>query len=193
MGHYYEEIVNHLRERRNDRIEGDAVEIGALFGEGTKTLSSYLAETPEKTLYVMDVFNLEFDDTATVNGLVMSELYKSWLVQRKYKSQIHIYASNTKGLKNIKTLVGDTKNASIPADKLSFSFIDGNHSPEYVENDFNLVWDKTSPGGVVAFHDYCGDLPEVTRKINELIFSRAHEISDVYAPGKFMLCFVHKR
>jgi hypothetical protein len=193
MGHYYDVIVNHLKEHRNDLIDGDAVEIGALFGEGTKVLSSYLSGTPEKTLYVLDVFNLEFDETATENGLVMSELYKQWLVQRKYKSQIHVYAANTKGLKNVKTLAGDTKNTVIPSEKLSFSFIDGNHSPEYVENDFNLVWDKTSPGGIVGFHDYRGDLPEVTRKINELIASRSGEISDVYEPGKFWLCFVHKR
>jgi len=193
MGHYYEEIVNHLKEHRNDQVAGDAVEIGALFGEGTKRLAAYLSETPEKTLNVLDVFDISFDKTKTMDGVAMDTLYEYWLLKRKYKSQIQAYAANTKGLKNVRTIAGDTKDAVIPSEKLSFSFIDGNHSPEYVENDFNLVWDKTSPGGVVAFHDYFGDLPEVTQKINELIFSRAHEISDVYVPGKFMLCFVHKR
>lgn len=193
MAHYYDVIVNHLKAHNVEQVPGDALEIGALFGEGTKVLSAYLSQTPEKTLYVLDVFNLKFDETQTENGVVMSSLYTGWLKQRNFRSQAQAFAFNTQGLRNIQTIICDSKEAMIPAERLSFSFIDGNHSPDYVENDFNLVWDKTSPGGVVAFHDYKGDLPDVTQKIDELVQRKADEISAFHVPGKFWLCFVHKR
>jgi Methyltransferase domain len=59
------------------------------------------------------------------------------------KSQGEIFDRNTSFAKNI-----------VPADtKLCFSFIDGNHDPEYVKSDFSLAWGSTVPGGIVAFHD----------------------------------------
>ena len=52
---------------------------------------------------------------------------------------------------------------------MSFGCIDGNHDPEYVENDFYLIWNKLTSEGIVAFHDYDVYLPQTTAKINELV------------------------
>jgi hypothetical protein len=61
----------------------------------------------------------------------------------------------------------------LPTKKLCFGFIDGNHSPDYVESDFYLVWNKLSTGGAISFHDCKFNLPYVTKKIDELI--KRHE------------------
>jgi hypothetical protein len=45
----------------------------------------------------------------------------------------------------------DSKKVKFPVDQqFVLGFIDGNHSPEYVVNDFYLVWKHLVPGGMLS-------------------------------------------
>ena len=57
----------------------------------------------------------------------------------------------------------------VPTSEIAFALIDGNHAPEYVRNDFYLVWQKLVAGGCIAFDDYGDDLPQVTETINLIV------------------------
>jgi len=50
---------------------------------------------------------------------------------------------------------------------LSFGFADGNHDPAWVKSDFRLIWKHLAAGGWAGFHDYRGDLPQVTAALDE--------------------------
>ncbi|MBI4805580.1 MAG: class I SAM-dependent methyltransferase [Desulfovibrio sp.] len=190
----YHYLINFCHWRKVHHIPGDFVEIGALFGEGTQLLSHYLSkECRNKLLHVIDVFDLDFDQTATDQGFVMKELYKEWLAERGAPSQWLLYLHNTRGLLNVRTLRGDSKAVILPASKIAFAFIDGNHQADYVQSDFNMIWNRLSPGGVVAFHDYKGDLPDVTRTIDELAERHATDLEYSKAVPRQFLYFMVKR
>jgi hypothetical protein len=71
------------------------------------------------------------------------------------------YWFNVSRYSNVITIPKDSKKVKFPVDQqFVFGFIDGNHSPEYVVNDFYLVWKHLVPGGIVAFHDIVPGPPE---------------------------------
>jgi len=47
-----------------------------------------------------------------------------------------------------------------------------------VRSDFHLSWRHTLPGGVVAFHDYGGDLPQTTEIIDKTLEDYKEETGD---------------
>ncbi len=166
----YEKLIDFLLKKKIHCLEGDFVEIGTLFGGGARKLSKFLEEcSPEKTLYVIDIFDPLFDKTENTEGRSMAHLYCEALRLSGFTSQWEVFQRVTNGCKNIKVLKSDSKKAIIPSDKIAFAFIDGNHSPEYVLNDFYLIWDKLVPGGCIAFDDFEHDLPQVTEAINQII------------------------
>lgn len=75
------------------------------------------------------------------------------------------------------------------------SFIDGNHDTTYVKSDFEHLWEKTVRGGVVALHDYGGDLPQVTSAIDKLIQEHKAEIDigKIKMMRKQCLIFIPKK
>ena len=122
------------------------------FQGGTCKLAKLLEKLKiDKKIYAIDIFDPEFDKTVCTSGVAMFNLYKGIL---KSKNQYKIYNEIIKDCKNIITLVEDSKKVSFPCEKISFAYIDGNHSSEYVENDFYLAWNKLVPRGIVAFDDY---------------------------------------
>ena len=131
----------------------------------------------DKKIYAIDIFNPEFDKTVSTSGIAMSKLYKRIL---KNKNQYEIYNEITKDCKNIITLVGDSKKLSLPCEKIVFAYIDGNHSSEYVKNDFYLIWNKLVSRGVVTFDDYGYDLPQVTKTIHKLIGEQSNNILKIW-------------
>jgi hypothetical protein len=190
----YHYLINFCHWRKVHLVPGDFVEIGALFGEGTQLLSRYLSqECRDKLLHVIDVFDLDFDQTMTEHGFVMKELYKEWLSERGAPSQWLLYLHNTRGLLNVRTLRGDSKAVILPASEIAFAFIDGNHQADYVQSDFDMIWNRLSPGGVVAFHDYKGDLPHVTKTIDELAARNATDLEYSKAVPRQFLYFMVKR
>jgi hypothetical protein len=150
-------------------FDGDLVEIGALLGGGTLTLSRFLTEQGStREIVTVDVFETSTDHAVNTAGTAMCELYDS-IVRQTGRSQLERFREVTAECENLRVIVGDSAQVGIPTDEVAFAFVDGNHSPEYVRSDFELLWPKMLPGGVLAFHDYRHDLPEVTREVDRII------------------------
>lgn len=191
---HYHALIAFCEKKKLYDVPGDFVEVGALFGSGTRILASYLKRfCRDKKLYVIDVFDLDFDATVSSGGLVMKELYNTWLKDTGIPSQWLLYLAAIHGLGNVVTLREDSRKVVLPARQVAFAFIDGNHSAEYVESDFNMIWERLAPGGSIAFHDYGGDLPHVTAKIDELVTRHRSEIAHTGAVPKAVLYFLTKR
>jgi len=169
-------------------IDGDFVEIGCFLGGGTYKLSRLIEKTNKK-IYTIDLFDPTFDTTTCIKGKKMSTIYHSHL---KGRNQKEIYEKITEKCNNIVTLVGDSKKIDLPCKKISFGFIDGNHSSEYVKSDFYLLWSKSISGTIIAFDDYGYDLPNVTKTIHEIIFSKIDEIKKIGTIGKKIIWFQKK-
>jgi len=177
----YEILLDTILQQRLYKLEGDFVEIGVFLGGGTYKLSKLLEKLKsDKKIYAIDIFDPEFDKTICTSGVAMSNLYKRIL---KNKNQHEIYNEITKDCNNVITLVEDSKKVSLPCEKISFAYIDGNHSSEYVKNDFYLVWNKLVSGGIVAFDDYGYDLPQVTKAIHILIGEQNNNILKIWTAG----------
>jgi hypothetical protein len=181
----YETLVDFINKNELYLLSGDFMEIGAFVGGGTQKLAQ-LASVHSKKVIVVDIFNPEADATATPSGIKMSDIYLSFLEGR---SQYQEFCNNTKNYDNIVTFIQDSKQVTLdPSQKFAFGFIDGNHNPEYVKNDFLLVWNRLVAGGAVALHDYRTELPEVTRTIDTLLDEKKTEIAyTVEIPEKHIL------
>jgi hypothetical protein len=150
-------------------------------GGGTAKLARFVRKY-DKRVYAVDIFDPGCDKTQDSSGAKMCDIYEAFLQGR---SQLSVYQQTTHHFDNIVTINMDSKKVSFhKGQKFIFGFIDGNHQPDYVRNDFYLIWRHLVPGGGIGFHDYNFDLPEVTATIDELIkkhgseISEAHEIKD---------------
>lgn len=161
-------------------IDGDFVEIGCFLGGGTFKLSNLIRKTSKK-IYAIDLFDPTFDNTICTEGEKMCTIYQKTL---KGKSQEKIYKEIIKDCTNIITIVGDSKKVILPCRKISFGFIDGNHSLEYVESDFSQLWQRTVSGGIIAFDDYGSNLPLITKAIHNIISSNIEGIAKIGTTGK---------
>jgi hypothetical protein len=190
----YETLIDFIVSHNILSIAGDLVEIGAFLGGGTRKLSELLTRSnSSKKLYVIDIFDPTFDCTTNTSGSAMNTLYVRALDKYPGQTQEEVFSYETRNCRNITVLKGDSKAQILPAQKLCFGFIDGNHSPEYVENDFYQVWNKLTPKGAVALHDYKGDLPQVTAKIGEIVSKHSAEIEKtLYIKNKKIL-FITKK
>lgn len=170
----YESLIDYINQRRLYHLEGDIVEIGAFVGGGTVKLAKF-ARTYGKKVFVIDIFDPMADRTATLDGTRMSDIYLAFL---EGKSQYQSYCENTKNCDNIVTIKEDSKKVKFLSNqRFMFGFIDGNHQPDYVRNDFLLVWKHLVSGGVVGLHDYKSELLEVTRTIDQLLNEKKSEIA----------------
>ncbi len=173
----YEVLIDFMKERALHELGGDIIEIGAFIGGGTVKLARF-AQRYGKKVFAIDIFDPRCDRTRDASGTRMCDIYEAFLQGR---SQLEVYRETTRGFDNIITLDMDSKEVEFPEEQsFIFGFIDGNHQPEYVRNDFYLVWRNLVPGGSVGFHDYDFDLPEVTETIDGLIGEHRDEISEVH-------------
>lgn len=171
----YETLLDYIRKYQLYLLPGDIIEIGAFVGGGTVKLADFTLKYHKK-VYVIDIFDPLTDQSATSSGVQMSDIYLAFL---EGKSQYKHYCENTVNYENIVTIRKDSKIVELPSDQqFMFGFIDGNHHPEYVRNDFYLVWEHLVSKGVVALHDYKTELPEVTRAIDELMIEKQSEIAN---------------
>lgn len=169
----YEVLVDFINRKSVHRLEGDLVEIGVFTGGGTAKLARYAAGCG-KRVFAIDLFDPAADTTTTVDGTPMSEIYLAYL---KGESQRDVYRRTVRGLDNVVTIEADSKTVSFPPEqRFVFGFIDGNHQPDYVQNDFDLIWRNLVIGGVLGFHDYNFELPEVTARINRILDTHTGEI-----------------
>lgn len=186
----YEKIIEFIEKHRLYRLEGDILEIGAFLGGGTVKLSQ-LAEKYNRKVFTVDIFSPEVDKTINTKGMVMAEIY-DWFLQGK--SQRMIFDKVTENCKNMEVIAKDSREVTFSEkQKFFFSFIDGNHDPEYVRSDFHLAWKHTLPGGVVAFHDYGGDLPQTTEIIDKTLEDYKEETGDKEELKEKDILFVFKK
>ncbi|MDI6777743.1 MAG: class I SAM-dependent methyltransferase [Patescibacteria group bacterium] len=169
----YETLINFIEKNKLHGLEGDFLEIGAFMGGGSAKLARYVDKYSKK-LIVIDLFDPNFDSTPNDRDERMNWIYKKILGKKNLRD---IFNENTKNEKNIVVYSGDSKKVRLPENtKLCFTFIDGNHDPKYVKNDFYLALHKTIPGGVIAYHDYGGDLPQTTKAIQDMIDENKEKI-----------------
>lgn len=175
----YEVLLEEIERHGLAAVTGDFLEIGAFLGGGTRKLDGWLARNASHKLVItVDVFDPAFDVTATVEGWPMNELYENSLNGR---NQRDIFDEVTRGCRNLVVVVGDSATVDIPADRVSFAFVDGSHEADHVRSDFERVWSLLSPGGVAAFHDYGANLPGVTHTLHACIGQHAAEVARIWA------------
>jgi GT2 family glycosyltransferase len=177
----YEHILDAILERRLHELGGDLVEIGVFLGGGVRQLARLWQRlAPERRVLAIDVFELGVDHTSATTGVEMDDLYRTVLGGHDQRA---VYESVVADCPNVETIVGDSAVVDIPTDAISFAHIDGNHDPAYVRSDFERLWPKVVPGGVVAFDDYGLDLPEVTATVDALRAERGSEIAAFWTAG----------
>ena len=164
-----------LFEFRNKGLKGDVVEIGSFKGKTTVFLGRIMETLfPQNKLYSIDPYtvdgaekSLHLDDFNQIN-----DIYQSFI-------------SKTDSLNNHKHLRMPSKEAeSKLPNNLIFSFIDGEHSYEAVKNDFEIMFNKTINGGIIAIDDFKNDTwSEVGDAYREIIKNRKLKIinSDIKA------------
>lgn len=179
---HYEILLDIINQEDLLALDGDFVEIGAFLGGGTYKLCKYLEKKlSSKKVYSIDIFNPDADATKNHKGNSMNFLYSRSL---RGQNQLNIYKKVTKKCNNLITIIGDSKNIKLSSVKIAFAYVDGNHSPVYVRNDFNLIWKRLVSGGIIAFDDYGDDLPSVTKTINCLIQENINKIYKINTSGR---------
>jgi hypothetical protein len=179
----YSRLLVEIQRHGIAQVPGDVVEIGVLLGGGTYKLCKYFERTaPEKRVFAVDIFDPTFDTTACLDGETMAQLYQDALGDEAVggRGQREIFDHITRDCRNLEVLAEDSAKVVLPTERLAFAYVDGNHSAEYVRGDFELVWAKLSPGGIVAFDDYGGNITEVTQTLHAIIGERAREIARVW-------------
>lgn len=186
----YETLIEHIEKNKLYELEGDFLEIGAFMGGGSAKLAKY-ASKHNKKLIVIDLFDPDFDPTQNDRGEAMNWIYRKILGPKNLRQ---VFDDNTKSQENITVFSGDSKQILLPEDtRLCFTFIDGNHDPEYAKSDFHKAWKKTVSGGTVAFHDYGGDLPQVTQAIKEVISQNKENIKATELIPEKCIMFISKK
>lgn len=177
----YDHILETVRKEGLARLDGDFLEIGVFLGGGTYQLAKLLeTEAPERKMYALDVFEPDVDPTQCDTGVPMRELYRYVLGAG---DQRELYDAVVAGCPNVVTIAGDSAEVDLPTERIAFAHIDGSHDPAYVRSDFEKVWARTVPGGVVAFDDYGFDLPQVTAIVDRLRDEHADEVSRFWTAG----------
>jgi hypothetical protein len=187
----YDALVDFIRREGLDRLDGDLLEIGCFLGGGTAKLAQ-VAQATGKLVWVIDVFDPAFDHTANTKGDQMADLYQGYL---QSSSQEQVFEAVTKRWREcIRVIKQDSRIASLPdGTRIAFGFGDGNHDPLWVKNDFHLIWSHLLPGAWAGFHDYGGDLPEVTAALDSMMRDHAAEIERVEIMKERWVLLVKKR
>ena len=176
----YQYLVSFIRKYRLLSRPGDLLEIGALLGDGTRHLSTFLTGNgPDKTLFVVDPLRADADSTVTVDGRLMSDIYTYFVDASGHGSLEEAFRCNTRGCENVVLLQENSMTVRLPAE-LCFAFVDGNHAREYVVNDFEKVWAALTPGGAICFDDYGHDLPPVTNAVNACLARHLSEVAALH-------------
>ena len=196
----YECLLESLQRHNIAAIQGDVVEIGTLFGACTYTLCKFFERAaPTKRVFAVDVFDLNFD-VSRFEGKTWASLYHELLYHHNrlhhnglQRDQRSIYNEVTRPCTNLITVASDSRKLK-PPDRIAYAHIDGNHDPEYVRSDFELLWPNLSPGGIVSFDDYDNALalPHVTRTVDALIQEHNEEIEQTWTAG-LRTIFIKKR
>ncbi len=186
----YEVLLRFIDQNELWRLNGDLLEIGAFMGGGTGKLAK-AARAYGKKVFVVDAFDPDLDATRNKRDESMSWIYTSILGKRDLRSTFNRV---TQACENVVVHAVNSKQVSFPLDQeFAFSFIDGSHASPIVKHDFTIAWKHTVSGGVVALHDYGGDLPSVTSAVDSVLHTLGPEISVVEVLPKRTIIFVRKK
>lgn len=174
----YEAVVSRLiKPGRLLEVPGDLVDFGAFLGGGTRFLAEHVERSGSgKSVWAVDAFDPAMDPTVNSRGRSMESIYREAIPSGR--SCREVFLETTADLANVELFAGDTRTLRLPDAPLCFAFVDCGHAAENIRQDFSTVWRRLSPGGVVAFHDYGGDLPGVTRAIHDCLGAVANELGD---------------
>lgn len=164
----YRHVLDFLRGKGQP---GNILEIGVLIGDGTRELAEAY---PERTVYALDIFDIEADKAATAEGTPVAKFYREALAGR---DQWRTFAERTAGLRNVTAIVGDSRDEEWPEGDLFLVVIDGGHAKEVVEHDLRQAIRRQA--AYIAVHDYNHDLPEVTKVVNRLAKKHGYRLSEV--------------
>lgn len=187
----YEVLADLIRREKLDQLPGDFLEIGCFLGGGTVKLAK-VAGAAGKQVWVVDPFDPNFDQTANAAGDRMADLYRGHLHGR---AQEEIFRQVTAPWSaSIQVLKNDSRVARFPDGLMfSFAFTDGNRDPAWVKSDFELVWRRLLPRGWAGFHEYGGDLPEVTALLDSMLEQHAGEIGQIEKIKDRSILLIQKR
>lgn len=186
----YDVLVDFIRREALDRVPGDFLEIGCFLGGGTAKLAK-LAASVNKQVWVVDLFDPSFDLTRNLAGDRMADIYSTVLQGRTQEEIFRQATAPWSG--RIHLIKQDSMKVRFPDGlRFAFAFIDGNHDPRWVKSDFNLVWERLPIGGWAAFHDYGGDLPDVTAALDSMLEQHRAEIGRVETVKERWILLVQK-
>ena len=139
-------------------------EFGTCSGKTTHVMAlnaSRDAEIFTLTIHPEEVDKLLFDDKDDKRHEGVAKL------EAKY---VKFYYEGHPTEKKITQIFSDSKkfDESGLIGKIDLIFIDGAHTRSYVENDTNKAFKMLSPQGVIVWHDYKPDAPDVFKYLNEL-------------------------
>ena len=139
-------------------------EFGTCSGKTTHVMAlnaSRDAEIFTLTIHPEEVDKLLFDDKDDKRHEGVAKL------EAKY---VKFYYEGHPTEKKITQIFSDSKkfDESGLKGKIDLIFIDGAHTRSYVENDTNKAFKMLSPQGVIVWHDYKPDAPDVFKYLNEL-------------------------
>ncbi len=166
-------LIFHLQPRIA-KLEGDILEIGVLRGELTVKLAE-LAAKHGRRVFAVDICDLSADPMQTKWNYL--DYYKS-MATADQEATIRQAIDRFSNVIFIK--IDSAKITFKPEQKFAATVIDGCHEPEHMKGDFRLAWRHLSPGGLIAMHDYHGDLPpEFSKAVDEVITEVLLEVASL--------------
>lgn len=139
LAHYLVKVIE-------QGVPGDVVELGCYQGETSKVLQKIVLELSNKKLYVYDSFeglperDHDKGDGFTSGGLVAD---KETVIENFKRNDLPPPIILKAWFKDINTC----------PDPIAFAFLDGDFYAS-IKDSLSLVWEKMSPKGIVAIHDY---------------------------------------
>jgi len=138
-------------------IPGDILEIGSAWGRSTILLG--LASQIDIWSIDPHTGGLAYVEAQQVQDSF--EEFKSNLAKNNMTERVHILKHATEEVL-IHKLISEQK-------RFSLAFIDGMHTPECVELDFQLTYPRLNPGGFIVFDDYYQpSVVEYARRIDQI-------------------------
>ena len=160
---------------RTAEPDGLNVEIGCLFGKSTAAIAFGVQDsgTKPQTVHVIDPFrSWPGEDALSIFqsqfGSTPEELSS---VFRGHMDDVGVRAM-------IRLTIGTAKDVKLPkGKKVRFAFIDGDHRPEAVRQDVELLLPLMAPGSIMAFDDYGNNRDKwgVQEVVDELVRPAARQ------------------
>lgn len=197
MGSNYALFDSFLDDLDRKEVSGDLCEIGTFNGVGAAHLLSKI-KTGERKLWVIDPFeDQDISDRDFIeNTKGYGEQKGPWKLRPELLFWLNLYRKNLWAIfdrDKAELLTEDSAADPIPnGTQLAFTFIDGNHSPQYVRSDFEMIFEKTVNGGYIALHDYGGALRPTTETIDKILSDYEGRISVEKIDEKFITIIVKK-